>query len=65
MVISRRGRQRDHLDELLAAHGLRRPVVLTVPAVLASPARHDRDPAHRWLRGLISELLTAITQDRR
>ncbi|MFJ3803307.1 LysR family transcriptional regulator [Streptomyces sp. NPDC090088] len=104
VVVSRRGRTRDRIDDLLAAHDLRRRVVLTVPtlalalrtlvdrdlvtvapallggqalpaplrayplpgdtpavpAVLAWHARHDRDAAHRWLRTLIADTLTAI-----
>jgi hypothetical protein len=32
-----------------------------VPAVLAWHARHERDSAHGWLRGLITDVLTAVT----
>jgi DNA-binding transcriptional LysR family regulator len=104
VVISRRGRQHDRIDDLLAGHGRRRRVVVTVPtlaaavqtataaglvmvapermtsgqvgpelrpyalplkvpavpAVLAWHARHERDSAHRWLRGLITDVLTSI-----
>lgn len=38
VVISRRGRQRDQIDDLLEAHGLRRRVVLTVPTLAAALA---------------------------
>jgi DNA-binding transcriptional LysR family regulator len=36
VIISRRGRQRDRLDDLLNRHGLRRRVVLTVPTLRAA-----------------------------
>lgn len=43
----------------LRAHPL--PAVTpAVPAVLAWHARHDRDAAHRWLRGLVAEILGAV-----
>lgn len=105
VVISRRGRRRNRLDDLLAEHGLHRHVAVTVPtaamalrivattpllavapvrmtagqlgdalrvyplpvptpeipAVLAWHTRHDRDPAHRWLRTTIADTLAAIT----
>lgn len=104
VVVTRRGRTRDRIDDLLEARGLRRRVALTVPtlalalgavaaqplltvvpatltapvlpaglrahplpavtpavpAVLAWHARHDRDAAHRWLRGLVAEILGAV-----
>jgi DNA-binding transcriptional LysR family regulator len=104
VVVTRRGRTRDRIDDLLEARGLRRRVAFTVPtlalalgavaaqplltvvpatltapvlpadlrayplpgetpavpAVLAWHARHDRDAAHRWLRGLIAETLVAL-----
>jgi DNA-binding transcriptional LysR family regulator len=104
VLISRRGRQRDPIDDLLESHGLRRRVVATVPtlaaatavvaagglvvvapermtrcqigpslrayalplpvpeapAMMAWHARHDRDSAHRWLRGLIAGILASI-----
>jgi DNA-binding transcriptional LysR family regulator len=104
VVISRRGRTHDRIDDLLEARHLRRRVAFTVPtlalalrtvaahdlvtvaprmlaghalpsslrtyplpeetpeipAVLAWHARHDRDAAHRWLRALITETLTAV-----
>jgi DNA-binding transcriptional LysR family regulator len=107
IVISRRGRTHDRIDDLLSARHLRRRVVFAVPtlalalcavagrdlvtvaprmlagralppalrtyalpvptpavpAVLAWHARHDRDAAHRWLRTLITDALTAITRE--
>jgi DNA-binding transcriptional LysR family regulator len=104
VVISRRGRRPDRIDDLLDERHLRRRVAFTVPtlalalrvvaahdlvtvaprlltshalppslrtyplpgptpavpAVLAWHARHDRDSAHRWLRTLITDTLTAI-----
>ncbi|MFK0106997.1 LysR family transcriptional regulator [Streptomyces sp. NPDC091217] len=103
-VISRRGRIRSRIDDLLEARNLRRHVAFTVPtlalalrtaadhdlvtvvpallggqalpaplrayplpadapavpAVLAWHVRHDRDAAHRWLRMLVTDTLTAI-----
>jgi DNA-binding transcriptional LysR family regulator len=102
VVISRRGRRRNLIDDLLAEQGHRRRVAVTVPtvamalravavadlittaparltadqlgpalrsfplpmpappipAVLAWHARHEKDSAHRWLRGMITEVLT-------
>jgi DNA-binding transcriptional LysR family regulator len=106
VVISRRGRRHDRIDDLLEARGLSRNVAFTVPtlalalrilsthhliavapgllteqalppslrtypmpgptssvpAVLAWHARHDRDPAHRWLRTLIAGTFSTITR---
>lgn len=105
VVISRRGRRHNRIDDLLEARQLRRNVAFTVPtlalavrivathnlvtvaprlltehaltpmlrsypmpgptppipAVLAWHARHDRDAAHRWLRALVVDALSAIT----
>lgn len=102
VVVSRRGRTRDRIDDLLDTQHRRRHVAFTVPtlalalgavaahplltvapetltghvlpahlrtyplpgptppvpAVLAWHARHDRDAAHHWLRGLITTTLT-------
>jgi DNA-binding transcriptional LysR family regulator len=102
VVISRRGRRRNRIDEILQAQGLSRRVAVTVPtlavalqvvatsavvtvapatlaggqlgpglrsfvlplptpeipAVMAWHTRHERDSAHRWLRGMISDTLS-------
>ncbi|MFI5843770.1 LysR family transcriptional regulator [Catenuloplanes sp. NPDC051500] len=102
VIVSRRGRLRDPVDEALEADGLRRRVLLTVatattavqvvsasdlvvllpsrmlatqmaahrlvsrplpvdvpdvPIVMTWHRRHDRDPAHRWLRDHVRAIL--------
>ncbi|MBY8885449.1 LysR family transcriptional regulator [Streptomyces sp. PTM05] len=109
IVVSRRGRVHDRIDDLLDRRGLRRRVAFTVPtlalalrtmtvaadlitvaprtlagpalppasrlyplpaptpavpAVLAWHARHDRDPAHGWMRELITRTLTGVGEGR-
>jgi DNA-binding transcriptional LysR family regulator len=101
VVVSRRGRTHNLLDDLLAEHGLTRHVALTVPtaaqaltvvaatgmltvipalaatgpalaahplpvptpaipAVMAWHTRHDRDPAHHWLRDTVVAAARAL-----
>jgi DNA-binding transcriptional LysR family regulator len=33
--------------------------LLSVPAVVSWHRRHDTGPAHRWLRGVIAEIIAA------
>jgi DNA-binding transcriptional LysR family regulator len=101
IVVSRRGRRRGPVDEVLAARGLRRRVAAalpsfaaalaivegsdtvcvlprrlgvpegraltplplpfslrSVPAVVSWHRRHDSDPAHRWMRGLVAGIIS-------
>jgi DNA-binding transcriptional LysR family regulator len=101
IVISRRGRLRGPVDEVLEARGLRRRVAAalpsfaaalaivegsdtvcvlprrlgvpegraltplplpfplpSVPAVVTWHHRHDSDPAHRWLRGIVASIIS-------
>lgn len=61
MTVSRRGRLRGVIDDVLAEQGLTRRVVASLPtssAALDLAARTD--PGHAWLREQVRQALRAI-----